>query len=289
MTKPELLLRAYPKAWRERYGEEFAALLADDIAERPRNAGRDLDVVRAGLAARLGSPATPLAALLLFAAATASLWTQLARGTGAGGHRDAAAATLGLVTLSICGLALAVVAVAATIGLGKATARAIRRGDGRGLLGPATTALVGAATLAIGVVRIGAHAPAASTVSRWTWAATETISTYWVHPGRLLDLPAPDLAWMLASPLAAIACWRGLAALAARTGATATWHRLARPLIAAVLTPALVTAATWVVGSQHASNASLRAGTLDLALIAAMTAAVITIDAAARRHENSLA
>ncbi len=36
------LLRWYPRAWRERYGEEFAELLIDEMEERPRSAGRTL-------------------------------------------------------------------------------------------------------------------------------------------------------------------------------------------------------------------------------------------------------
>ncbi|MGZ4433306.1 MAG: hypothetical protein ACXVW7_06715 [Trebonia sp.] len=31
------LLLSYPKTWRERYGDEFAELLAADIEERPRS------------------------------------------------------------------------------------------------------------------------------------------------------------------------------------------------------------------------------------------------------------
>jgi hypothetical protein len=48
------LLRWYPAAWRARYGDEFAELLAADLAERPRCWRRTADVVRCGLAARLG-------------------------------------------------------------------------------------------------------------------------------------------------------------------------------------------------------------------------------------------
>jgi hypothetical protein len=47
------LLGLYPKAWRDRYGEEFAELLIAEISERPRSWRRDLDVVRGGLLARL--------------------------------------------------------------------------------------------------------------------------------------------------------------------------------------------------------------------------------------------
>jgi hypothetical protein len=47
------LLRWYPRAWRGRYGEEFAELLTADLAERPRSAARTADVIRGGLVARL--------------------------------------------------------------------------------------------------------------------------------------------------------------------------------------------------------------------------------------------
>jgi hypothetical protein len=47
------LLRWYPRAWRDRYGEEFTELLICDIEERPRSAGRGFDVARGGLVARL--------------------------------------------------------------------------------------------------------------------------------------------------------------------------------------------------------------------------------------------
>ena len=49
------LLRWYPRAWRTRYGEEFAELLVSDIEERPQAPGRTLDVVRGGLVARLSA------------------------------------------------------------------------------------------------------------------------------------------------------------------------------------------------------------------------------------------
>ncbi len=49
------LLRWYPKAWRSRYGEEFAELLISDITERPRSWARTADVVRGGIVARLAA------------------------------------------------------------------------------------------------------------------------------------------------------------------------------------------------------------------------------------------
>jgi hypothetical protein len=59
------LLLWYPRAWRARYGEEFAELLIADIEERRKSAARTLDVARGGIIARLadaGLTGFPLAA-----------------------------------------------------------------------------------------------------------------------------------------------------------------------------------------------------------------------------------
>ncbi len=52
-TSAARLLRWYPAAWRDRYGDEFAELLIADIEERPRSTARTLDVARGGIVARL--------------------------------------------------------------------------------------------------------------------------------------------------------------------------------------------------------------------------------------------
>lgn len=49
------LLRWYPKAWRSRYGEEFADLLIADVGERPRSWTRTVDVARGGIVARFAA------------------------------------------------------------------------------------------------------------------------------------------------------------------------------------------------------------------------------------------
>src|SRR5262249_49894202 len=51
--RAERLLRWYPRAWRDRYGPEFAELLVSDITERPKAPWRTLDVARGGIVARL--------------------------------------------------------------------------------------------------------------------------------------------------------------------------------------------------------------------------------------------
>jgi hypothetical protein len=46
------LLRWYPRSWRERYGEEFAALLDETIEDGRGGLGMSLDVAREGVVAR---------------------------------------------------------------------------------------------------------------------------------------------------------------------------------------------------------------------------------------------
>lgn len=61
--RAQRLLRWYPASWRQRFGVEFAALIEDELSERPHSASRTFDVVRKGLAARgadLGITGQPL-------------------------------------------------------------------------------------------------------------------------------------------------------------------------------------------------------------------------------------
>jgi hypothetical protein len=39
-------------------------------------------------------------------------------------------------------------------------------------------------------------------LAAFSWAATLSVTTYWLHPGALAAFPAAELAWMAASPLA---------------------------------------------------------------------------------------
>ena len=86
------LLRWYPPAWRERYGEEFIDLMEQEFTDTPRNFKRTTNIMLKGATARLGdvglsprtgdAPATPPALLAtnfvlaaLFAAFALHLWS----------------------------------------------------------------------------------------------------------------------------------------------------------------------------------------------------------------------
>ncbi len=102
-------------------------------------------------------------------------------------------------------------------------------------------------------------------------AATESISTFWLHPHRLLALPAADLAWMVICPIAVAAAVSSLMRLVRVTGGLP--YKSGFSLRQWAFLPCLLGAAVWVISSQHASNPSVRAGSLDLFLIATMAAA----------------
>ena len=90
-----LLLRCYPRAWRDRYGDEFTELLIADIEERPRSTKRALDVARGAIVARLADAG--LGGFPIPAATTGE------GATGADPHRQARASlgTLG-AALAVC-------------------------------------------------------------------------------------------------------------------------------------------------------------------------------------------
>jgi hypothetical protein len=123
-------------------------------------------------------------------------------------------------------------------------------------------------------------------IAQLTWAWTDSISTYWIHPTRLLARPHTELAWMVASPLAfllLILSARRILAAIDPAGLAPRWARVGRAAHTTIVTACLLACTTWVLASHHDSNISLRAGTLDLALIAAMTAAAAVIRSATRR------
>ena len=236
-----LLLRWYPRAWRDRYGEEFAELLITDIAERPRSASRVLDVARGGIVARLadaglcgfpvtgpgGPPANSLASLsaclAVFVIVGAALWSQLT--VGWQWSAPASTATMaGMVAMSMAVLVLAALAILAALPVGYAvTGRLLTGRNRRDLLVPLLVfALCLAATFIGGRhfgngwpgtggrpwagLRIGGHewvgrGLVPGGLAAFSWAATLSVTTYWLHPAALAAFPAPEVAWMVASPL----------------------------------------------------------------------------------------
>jgi hypothetical protein len=309
------LLRWYPWSWRARYGEEFAELLAADLAERPHSWRRTADVIGNGLLARctlagltshelppaeqipagLGTLGCALAAFLMFGV---SMLAQLATGwqwSSAGAGPPAA----GTVVMAIAAGCLALLAVAAVLPLGVRAAGAVWRRDGR-VARPAALATVSAVALAAGAHHFanawpgtggsGAHqglVPAGA--AAFGWASTLSVSSYWAHPALLGRFPGPELAWMALSPVAAFGLVGGLTMTVRRivlpTGLLRYLARLAAVAIVAAVA-LLAGAASWVLGRGPAQAGLFRPGLVGGAGLSIMALALIVAlrAAAAIRH-----
>ncbi len=228
------LLRWYPTGWRERYGEEFTALLVSDLVDRPRSWRRNLDVARSGLVARLSSVGlggrvlepsdqvrTSLASLGLalgaFAVFAMATWSQLAVGWQWSAP-DTSSTALAMVVMSGTLAALASLAVLAAVPViwGVVTSL-MRRPPRPALVVPSSLFLLGVVILVLGSRHFGNGWPGTGGhpwphrglvpggAGAFAWASTLSISSYWAHPGALSTFPSGEIAWMALSPLAVVA------------------------------------------------------------------------------------
>jgi len=308
------LIRCYPRAWRDRYGEEFVQLLIDDMSERPRSLSRTTDVIRSGLLARLattglaGERSTApepvrhgLAAIGLatsvFLAAGVAIWAQLTIGWQ---WSPPAAPATRVAMFLMCGtvLALALLAVLAAAPLLWATGRELAGGRHRRLLPPLALTGVAGAVLVAGSVHFGHGWPGTGghpwsgrdivpgSVARFCWAATLWITSYWAHPGALASFPDPELAWMLVSPIALAAMLTGTAwtlrclPLSPRVLRYESWLGLGTGLAMACF---LAGAGSWVTSGGPAPHGLFRVGAIDCVGIVVMATALVVAFRAVQR------
>jgi hypothetical protein len=244
------LVHWYPRAWRERYGEEFTELLIADIAERPRSTARTLDVARGGLVARLtdaGLGGLPLAgvagtdpylrvrasvgtlgaALAVCLAFGAAMWSQLTIAwqwtSPPGATPPAMRATL---VMSAAMLAFLAIGALAVLPVGYVVARNL----GRRLAGPLLALAVAVAFLAVGGHHFGNGWPGTgghgengylfsvipAGLQAFAWALSLSVSSFWAHPAALAKIPGAEVAWMELSPLALAAATAAAVSLVRR-------------------------------------------------------------------------
>lgn len=268
------LLRWYPRAWRSRYGEEFAELLVADIGERPRSRSRTADVIRGGIAARLGqaglgggapAPGTnrtcaSLASLgccaAVFAAVGGAMWSQLTTGWQ-WSPPGTAGVTVAMLAMSAAMGVLAVLALLAVLPVAWRVAAA----RPPGVRGPSALFLAGLAVVVIGGRHFGNGWPGTGGhpwshqglvpggVAAFSWASTLSVSSFWAHPAALAAFPAAEVAWMVLSPLAVAGAVAGAAAVVRRAGRSP-----------AVLSPAVLRFETWLGRAACAAMAVFLAG-----------------------------
>jgi len=240
------LLRWYPKAWRNRYGEEFAEFLIADIEERPQSAERALDVARAGLLARLAvaglagqhvawqpdpgrrvqvSLGTLCGALTACLALAAALWSQLAI---AWEWTLPTTATPPVMRATLV-MSAAVLAFLVLIGLAIVPAGyAIARNCNVRMLGPLLVLAAAVSLLAFGGHHFlyqwpgsGGHSEGGTLfpvipagIQAFAWSLTYWFSVHWFW--LTTGLGGWEVAWIVASPLALAAAVAAAATLVRR-------------------------------------------------------------------------
>lgn len=314
MTSPAGLLRWYPAAWRERYGEEFAELLLAEFAEQPRSWRRTGNVILSGLLARLSglgltgfglsaadqaraSLATLGGAAAAFLTFGLAMLAQLAVGWQWAMPRDPAT-TSGLALMAAATLLLLVLLALAAAPVAWGTAvTLLGRGAGprRRLAGPVAFVVAGAAVLVAGAHHFQNAWPGTggtavhrglvpAGAAAFSWASTLSVSSYWAHPAALRAFPAAELVWMALSPFALLSLVGGTVAVVRRQRPSARLLRYeSRLAAAAALTMGcfLVGAAGWVFGQGSGPAGLFHAGSVDVAGLAVMTVALGTATRAA--------
>jgi hypothetical protein len=305
--RAQRLLRWYPAGWRARYGEEFTELLIAELAERPRNWPRTVDVARTGLLARLGAAgltahppdpptaaraglATLACACAVFLTFAAAMWAQLTIGWQWAPPATPATRTA-MIVMSGAMLLLAVLAALAAIPAGWAALRASRNGRGRALRGPALLTAAGTAVLAAGGRHFGNGWPGTGGhwwphqglvpggVAAFGWASTLSVTSYWAHPAALATFPPAEVAWMVVSPAAICCLVTGMVRLVRRIELSPrairfeTWVGSTAGLtMAAFLTGALC----WVTEGGSGPRELFHAGLIDTTGLAVMALALVT-------------
>ncbi len=307
------LLLWYPRGWRDRYGDEFAELLAAEQAEQGPSWRRGVNVAATGLRARLagaglaGHPLHPAAAaragLATFASCAAAsglvgavMWAQLAIGlqwSVPDDHRITQAMDL----MSGALLVLAVLTVLAAVPVAWAAMAAVGRGGGRQIRWPAMLAGAGTLVLVVGGRHFANGWPGTGGhllvhqgvvpggIAAFGWAATMWITSYWGHPGMLAAFPAAQLAWMVASPVATGCLVTGAVQLLRRVELSPRalrFHTWVACVAWAGLAVFLGGALCWLLTS-GGSAPLFRAGLIDRTGLAVLAVAAVTGAAAVRR------
>jgi hypothetical protein len=292
------LLRWYPPAWRERYGDEFSELLLAEIADRPRSWSRTLDIVRHGVAARLGLGgviqadarlATLVSAGTVFVLFGTAIWAQLAIGWQ--WSRPSAPATTGAIVAMSCLLGVfAALALAGVVPVVWTVAARCATGRGRAIAGPfavcvagSVVAILGARHFAAGWPGTGGHPWAHQHLlpghaAALAWAGTLSVTSYWAHPGALLGFPPDELLWMVASPVAIVAAVAGGARTIRRLELSPRVlrfeHALARISCAAMIV-FVAAVCCWIAAGGAGPRDLFHVGAIDVAAVGAMVASLL--------------
>ncbi|HEX4433865.1 MAG TPA: hypothetical protein VH012_03485 [Acidimicrobiales bacterium] len=318
LQRAERLLRWYPREWRARYGEEFVALLVDDLQERPRSLQRSLDVAGNGFVARLAvvglgghcldpddngrrSLAAFACAVSFFVTVAIALWAQITIGWQWSAP-NTTATTLAMVVMS---LAVAAIGVASITSSGPVVWLALRSLDGRQrwrTLRPLTLIVIGLTVFVVGTHHFangwpgtGGHPWAhqgivPGGVAAYAWASTLFISSYWLHPAALGAFPGAEVAWMFACPLALGAVIVGVTKLVRRLEFADRLLRFERTLgfvVAGAMALFLTGAALWILDGGPGPRDLFHIGAIDVTELVILVTSLALAGRAVERSRDA--
>jgi hypothetical protein len=308
------LLRCYPTIWRDRYGEEFTALLLAAFADQPRSWRRTVDVARSGVLARLtnlgltsqalepsaqiqASVATLGCVVSLFLAFAIAIWSQLAIGWQ-WSRPDTQPTTVAMFAMSAVMLIFLVLGLLAALPIMWAVLTRILRGQAARLRGPSLLFLLGSVALVVGSLHFAQHGwPGAGghpwvgrglvsgAVGSVAWAATLSISAYWAHPVALLSFPASEVVWMAVSPIAIICTVVGATKSVRRLELSPRLLRYEARLgsaAAAAMIAFLAAACLWIIDGGAGPRNLFRTGAIDIVGLLVMSIAFAAAHVAMR-------
>jgi hypothetical protein len=246
------LLRWYPAAWRERYGDEFVDLMEQEVTDNPKSSGRTLNIAYKGASARLSelgvvgvtvNPRNQTTAVIASTFFVATAFLAIAVDTWSGamltwnlGRQASLPVTFGAGALTALTAVIALALIAIFGILTWLSARRIGQRQAKGLIGPWSLILVMMAFI-IYSVHNALHFVIARGGIQWTnageavkqlagasSAVISTITRTWVHPGQQIK-SFSDLVFAI-TPIALGLFAYGVARLTRKIGIPLSMNRL---------------------------------------------------------------
>ena len=214
----------------------------------------------------------------LFVVAALAIWGQLTIGWQ-WSPPDTLATTSAMVLMTVAVAVLGVVLVVGALPIVWVAVRALASASPWRLARPLGLCVAGVAVLVVGTHHFANGWPGTGGhpwshqgvvpggVAAYAWASTLFVTSYWLHPAALGQFPAPEVAWMVASPLAALAAVIGAAKVVRRMQLSARVLRFERGVglaAAAAMTAFFAGAALWVLDGGPGPRNLFHIGAIDV-------------------------
>jgi hypothetical protein len=316
--RAQRLLRWYPREWRARYGEEFVALLVDDLGERPHSLHRSLDIAGNGIVARLAvaglggrslqpddngrrSLAAFTCAVSLFVTVAIALWAQITIGWQ-WSVPSTSATTLAMVVMSLAVVGICVAGIASSVPVAWLALRSLHGRQRWERLRPLTLVVIGLIVFVVGTHHFangwpgtGGHPWAhqgivPGGVAAYAWASTLFVSSYWLHPAALSNFPGAEVAWMFTCPLAVGVVMVGVAKLIRRLEFSDRLLRFERALgfvVAGAMALFLTGAALWILDGGPGPKDLFHIGAINVTELVIMVTSLALAGRAVECSRNS--